>query len=388
MAYDLKIIVCGYKQNIFDIEWCPPLPTKFEDNPEGVSKFIRKQLASVRFILIFLDVFGHTLDSLLSLIGDATNIIGIYIGDNTIQNLEYNRPNIFRLPRRHITFSITSHAIRACQSASKNLFTSNNKGDAIVWEQKGNDLKRWLTTNNKVESCDILIIPLCTANDNLRLYQSELIDLCNDLCEDFEPRVCTLYDYMCPDECYPNMSNEEKNFINNDNENTCSLLMEKLARIRIYLVGNDETNSNKWSSFLLNKEPDNFNQNSARYDEQITFAEYESVTPRTIERLNGYGGHLERIKKQMLKTLDKIRDDSGFFFYALDQGRVNLEQREMVANNLLSQWTMNYHENCTDCSHEFHTTEEAQHGPTEQDDNLTNEMDRMIQSPAPVDSPN
>ncbi|CAF1068253.1 unnamed protein product [Adineta steineri] len=347
MAYDLKIVVCGHPQSISNIEWCTPLPTKYEFNPSGVSEFIGRQSTSVRFIIVFLDVFYDTIDELLTSIGNTSNIIGIYIRDNRIQNIVNNRPNIYYLPRRHITFSITSHAIHACQSASKNLFISNNKGDAIVWEQKG-----------------------------------------NDLCEDFEPRVCTLYDYMCPDECYPNMSNEEKNFINNDNENTCSLLMEKLARIRIYLVGNDETNSNKWSSFLLNKEPDNFNQNSARYDEQITFAEYESVTPRTIERLNGYGGHLERIKKQMLKTLDKIRDDSGFFFYALDQGRVNLEQREMVANNLLSQWTMNYHENCTDCSHEFHTTEEAQHGPTEQDDNLTNEMDRMIQSPAPVDSPN
>ncbi|CAF0912118.1 unnamed protein product [Adineta steineri] len=388
MVYDLKIIVCGYKQSIFDIEWCTPLPTKFEDNPEGVSKFIRKQLASVRFILIFLDVFGHTLDSLLSLIGDTTNIIGIYIGDNTIQNLDYNRPNIFRLPRRHITFSITSHAIRACQSASRDLFVPTNTGDAIVWEQKGNDLKRWLTTNNKVEPCDILLIPLYTANDNFLQYQSELIDICTGLCFDYEPRVCTLYDYMCPDECYPNMSNEEKNFINNDNENICLLLTKKLARIRIYVVGNDETNSYKWSLFLLNNELNIASQNPPRFDEQFIYAELEPVTPVIIETLHSYGGRLQEIEKPMLTTLDKIREDSAFFLYAIDRGRVNFEQREMVANIMLSQWTMNYHENSTDYSHEFHTTEQAQNGPVEQDDNLTNEMDRMIQSPAPVSSPN
>ncbi|CAF4323295.1 unnamed protein product, partial [Adineta steineri] len=152
MSDDLvELVICGQQKSYSSFKLRPPLTTGFTFNLEEFIEYIKPKPKnkSVRFIVIFLDVFGHTLDSLLSSIGDITNIIGIYIGDNKIQNLEYNRPKIFHLPRRNITFSITLHAIHACQSASKNLFASNNKGDAIVWEQKANDLRGWLTTNSK-----------------------------------------------------------------------------------------------------------------------------------------------------------------------------------------------------------------------------------------------
>ncbi|CAF0883476.1 unnamed protein product, partial [Adineta steineri] len=386
MSDDLvELVICGQQKSYSSFKLRPPLTTGFTFNLEEFIEYIKPKPKnkSVRFIVIFLDVFGHTLDSLLSSIGDITNIIGIYIGDNKIQNLEYNRPKIFHRPRRNITFSITLHAIHACQSASQNLFASNNKGDAIVWEQKANDLRGWLTTNSKIETCDILIIPLYTANDNLWLYQAELIEICNDLFKDSKTRVCTLDDYICPVESYPNMSKEEMSFITEENKKICSLLQEKSGPRRIYLFGNDELMSNEWSILMCNNEEFNFNENGPQYGDSFTFAEYESVTRGTIAKLNGYDGNLGRVTKSMLKRLGEIENAPIYFFCVLEDVRNKFEERETAANRMLSQLKMNYRDKCTIYSERFYTTEQAQNGPIREDDVLTHEMDRMIQSPAP-----
>ena len=135
-----------------------------------------------------------------------------------------------------------------------------------------------------------------------------------------------------------------------ENKKICSLLQEISGPIRIYLFGNDEFMSDEWSTLMFNNEQFNFNDNGPQYGHSFTFAQYESVTRRTIERLNSYGGKLGRITLSMLKRLDKIEEDPIYFVFALQHVHDKFKEREMAANLMLSQWTMNYRDSCTDHS--------------------------------------
>jgi hypothetical protein len=146
---------------------CLPVKNKILFDPRKIKNFIASHSTAVFFIIIFLDLFGGSIDSLLTIIGNTENIVAIYICGDQIYNSVTNRNNVFHLPRRLITCTTTLRAIRAYQFASKQLFQSNHKGNAIVCEHKSNDLKRWLSTNNNV--LYHILIKLMTLIINFRL---------------------------------------------------------------------------------------------------------------------------------------------------------------------------------------------------------------------------
>ena len=135
---------------------------------------------------------------------------------------------------------------------------------------------------------------------------------------------------------------EDQAFLNSQNQIICSLL-RKLARIRIYVVGNEKSISNKWSRLLIEYEPDNAGQNIPQYDQFCTFVENECVKPEILHDLIHCNGNLWQIKTIIPTDIDQIRDDM-YFVTALDQSHITLEAREMIANVQLRTWAMNYHE--------------------------------------------
>jgi len=136
---------------------------------------------SVFFIIVILDLFGQTIDSLLLEIGNHDNIIAIFICDNRINNLTNNQRNVFRLSKCLVTYKTTLYAIRSYESACKNLYSTDNHHFAHILEQRCNDLKRWLTLNDQVNACDILLIPLNTTDLDLDDVQQRLLEFCINL---------------------------------------------------------------------------------------------------------------------------------------------------------------------------------------------------------------
>jgi hypothetical protein len=148
------------------------------------------------------------------------------------------------------------------------------------------------------------------------------------------------------------MSKEEQAFVNKQNEIVCSLLRDNLARIRIYLIGNELRISNQWSQLMIENEPYDNSPNAPQYDERCTFVEYEHVTAETIGKLDSRNEGLRRVKNAKLITLDRIRDDVAYLLVALDRGRITAGMREVIANYTLSLETIGYHEKSTEYSNE------------------------------------
>jgi len=167
MSYELKCITCGNVDSVENTSLCLPVPNRTLLDPRKIKNVIASYSKVVFFIVIFLDLFGESIDSLLTIIGNTENIVAIYICGNQFYNSVNNQNNVFHLPRRLITSTTTLRAIRAYQFASQQLFQSGDKGNAIICEHKSNDLKRWLSTNNNVPYH--ILIKLMTLIINFRL---------------------------------------------------------------------------------------------------------------------------------------------------------------------------------------------------------------------------
>jgi hypothetical protein len=185
---------------------------------------------------------------------------------------------------------------------------------------------------------------------NIAIHSFFLIILGNGLCHDYEPRVFTLNDYISADESDQNISKDEEDFSNKHNEKIYSLL-PKLARIRIYVVGNGDCISNKWSKLMIANE-----SNAQEYDEMCIFMQNEPVTSMDMHNLVHREGSSWRMSKIIPETLDEIQDKSYIYLHALDRGRSNLQAREMTANNELCMWGMGYYDSSSKFSSEVGRT--------------------------------
>jgi hypothetical protein len=175
-----------------------------------------------------------------------------------------------------------------------------------------------------------------------------------DLCHDYEPRVCTIYDCIKLDQSDSNMSQEDRAFVNQQNEILCSLA-KKIAPIRIYVVGNEENISNKWSQLMLENEPDNADPTALLYDQCCTFVQNEPVTAESLHNFVHRHGSSWKVTNIMPIRLDKIREDPSFLI-ALDRSRTTLESREMIAHIELSLWIMSYHDASATYSNKVYRT--------------------------------
>jgi hypothetical protein len=153
-----------------------------------------------------------------------------------------------------------------------------------------------------------------------------LIDVCNDLCGDYEPRVCTLDDYFPRNE-NPDIFGAKGKAIKCD-------YFKNLSGIRMYLIGNERDNIHPFSQELFHSESNSCEGNE--YDEKYTLVEYQPVTEQTKLDLSNVLGPGWQSANLQLKRLDDIRNDIQFVG-ALERVHATLPAREMVANIKLNQ---------------------------------------------------
>ncbi|CAF1400391.1 unnamed protein product [Adineta ricciae] len=326
MPFELKIIIYGDWASIEKHEWNLPLPVKFASSWTKLQEFIDGQPESVSYFLILLSLSGETFEAVLSRILCLKNIRDIY-----------------QLPRRRVTYSTTWHAICTFESQSEQSLPTDLNRVVAVTEQNVYSLKRWLQTNDKVEACDVLIIPVHSTQANLLDFQQKMIEFWITFGAGFELRVCTLSDYICSDNYSNKMSEKEKVFVDEQNKKICHLLKKNLAPIRIYLVANEENISDQWSEYMISQESINHDQYSLPYDDRCTCYEHEPVTDTNLQRLKASNSALKNLTRPMLRRVDGLTDNGlecARFLDALDSGSITMKQREMVANIELSEWSI------------------------------------------------
>ncbi|CAF1439052.1 unnamed protein product [Rotaria sordida] len=178
--------------------------------------------------------------------------------------------------------------------------------------------------NLRFHASHVLIIPLNTTDENLYDFQERLIISCNELCGDYEPRVCTIYDYFPSNEI-----------------------------INIY--------ESPYADFILH------NDNQDNYNETYTLVENQPITEH-IKQILPYifNSSLPLINRRM-KRLEEIQNDINFVA-ALERANVILQNREMIADVELRQGITNRSESPVDISAAFRVIEQAKNGPTPHND--------------------
>ena len=149
-AYELKMVSCGTPDSIEANELCVPIPNKTLFDLKKIKPYIESHSKSVFFIIVFLHLFDQTIGEILLEIGENDNIVGIFFCVNQIFNLVTNQTNVFHLSKRLLTCKTTACAIRSYELASQRLYQTGQKGLAYILEQTTTNLKRWLTTSDKV----------------------------------------------------------------------------------------------------------------------------------------------------------------------------------------------------------------------------------------------
>jgi hypothetical protein len=166
--------------------------------------------------------------------------------------------------------------------------------------------------------------------DDLYEFQERLINLCNDLCGEYEPTVCTLDNYFSSDENADIYGHEGVTI-------KCNFL-KTISRIRMYLIGNEMYNLHSLSQSVLDSESNDLAQD--HYDKKHTFVEYQPVTDQTKLRLANVLGSTWRSIDTIPKRLDGIRDDIEFPA-ALERANRSRELRTITAISELNQEATN-----------------------------------------------
>jgi hypothetical protein len=150
MPFELKILLCGTHESIKSRDWYFPITHIILFDPKEIEICISKQPKSVHFIVVLLNSFGQTIDSLLTEIGSKDNIVVILTCDKQFCNLTNTQTNVIYLSEHLLKCKTTLYAIRSYQSAYENHRKAGQRRLAHVLEKKRNGLKRWLIDNDKV----------------------------------------------------------------------------------------------------------------------------------------------------------------------------------------------------------------------------------------------
>jgi hypothetical protein len=178
-------------------------------------------------------------------------------------------------------------------------------------------------------------------NNDFLYYNNLFFILGNDLCGDYEPTVFILDNYFASD--------ENSDLYGNDEIDIKCNFIKRIARIRMYLFGNEIHNLHSLSQSLFENELNGSNEDE--YDEKYTAIEYEPVTDQTKQYLANSPGYSStwQLPNIILKRLDGISTDIKFPA-ALERVNINLKARAMVADIELSQQAVNHSANSIECS--------------------------------------
>ncbi|CAF3209776.1 unnamed protein product, partial [Rotaria sp. Silwood2] len=159
------------------------------------------------------------------------HVLAIFIRVKRRSNLRFDGGNVFSVVKEIMAYKIKSTVVKFFEDTSKKLLALNEIGPAYFIREKANFFKRQRFTNGKIEACHVLIIPLNTTDENLFDFQERLIYLCDALFGDYEPRICTIYDYLPADEVIDFNEKPEADILCN--------YVKSLSPIRLYLIGNE-----------------------------------------------------------------------------------------------------------------------------------------------------
>jgi hypothetical protein len=178
---------------------------------------------------------------------------------------------------------------------------------------------------------------LNTTDDILIDFQERLIDVCNNLCDGFEPRVYTFYDYIPLETGLLFHQNEDADIICN--------YIKTVSPIRFYLVGNDRSIPNSACKCLFDNELDDGDD----YDTAYTFVENQHVSDESKATLAEVLGRKWSSADMIVKELTKIQGDTNFRA-ALQRANDTLQARENIADVVLSRQAVDCLENPLQCS--------------------------------------
>ncbi|CAF4452747.1 unnamed protein product [Rotaria sp. Silwood2] len=287
---------------------------------------------------------------------------------NPRSNLRFDGGNVFSVVKEIMAYKIKSTVVKFFEDTSRKLLALNQIAPARIFQDKANFFKRQCITNGKIEACHVLIIPLNTTDENLFDFQERLIHLCYDLCGDYEPRICTIYDYLPADEVIDFNEKSEADILCN--------YVKSLSPIRVYLIGNELHIQNSVSKYFLKNEL--YNGTTNEYDEKLTFVENEPIRESIKMNLVNLLDVRQLLTNVIIKRLDQIKNDIEFPA-ALERVNVIIPNRGYVVNNELQQRAEALEESPIEFSASFHTITQAEYGATEHTDDATHgDINNMI----------
>ncbi|CAF4855248.1 unnamed protein product, partial [Rotaria sp. Silwood2] len=217
---------------------------------------------------------------------------------NPRSNLRFDGGNVFSVVKEIMAYKIKSTVVKFFEDTSRKLLALNQIAPARIFQDKANFFKRQCITNGKIEACHVLIIPLNTTDENLFDFQERLIHLCYDLCGDYEPRICTIYDYLPADEVIDFNEKSEADILCN--------YVKSLSPIRVYLIGNELHIQNSVSKYFLKNEL--YNGTTNEYDEKLTFVENEPIRESIKMNLVNLLDVRQLLTNVIIKRLDQIKN--------------------------------------------------------------------------------
>ncbi|CAF3730551.1 unnamed protein product [Rotaria sp. Silwood1] len=304
---------------------------------------------SYSFILLFYDLNGSNVDVYLKDLKRQHHVVAIFICINPKCNLAFHGDNVFPVIKELIAYKIKSSVVKFFEDTSKKLLRLNHIAPANLFKEKANFFKQQCVTNGKINACYALIIPLNTTDENLYDFQERLIHLFYDLCGDYEPTVCTLYDYL--------PSNRHIDFYQNAYADVLFNYVKTLSPIRFYLVGNERYILNSTSKYFFENELDN--GVADEYNKKYTLIENEPISESIRQNLENVLNVRRPMTNVIIKRLDELQNDIKLPV-AIEYVDANLKGREIIADTELQKRIIAVPESPFEFSAAFHTIGQAQ----------------------------
>ncbi|CAF4059660.1 unnamed protein product [Rotaria sordida] len=323
MSSDLRVTVCHSITNTEPIPLClPNIDHQIFPDIKQLKNYVVTHSESFSFIVLLIDLNDRNLDADFEELKAQRHVFAIFIRVKPNCNLRFHGNNVFPVIKQRISREVESSVIQFFEDTSRKLLALNQIGLAFFFQDKANAIKK--TKFYKYTASHVLIIPLNTTDENLYDFQERLITSCNELCGDYEPRVCTIYDYFPSNEI-----------------------------INIY--------ESPYADFILH------NDNQDNYNETYTLVENQPITEHIKQILPYIFNSSLPLINRRIKRLEEIQNDINFVA-ALERANVILQNREMIADVELRQGITNRSESPVDISAAFRVIEQAKNGPTPHND--------------------
>ncbi|CAF1162711.1 unnamed protein product [Rotaria sordida] len=323
---------------------------------------------SVYFILLFLDLNDPYWRADLEELRRQHHVFSIIICVKPNCNLIFPGDNVSPVFKEVISYKIKSSVVKFFEVTAEKLKLEHS-ALAPFFQDKANFFKQQRFASGEIKASHISIFPMNATEENLIDFQERLICLCNNLCGEYELRICTIYDYIS--------SNENIDFSQNPDAAILYDYVKKLSPIRLYLIGNEEKIGNSVSKYFFENESDDGNIDG--YYGKPTLVENEPVNESIGRNLANKLGIRRPLTNVTIKQLNQLQDDIKFPD-ALEEAHLTIQQREMVADIKLRQRATARSESPFEFSASFRMTAQAEYGAMEHNNNVNSEdINNMIQ---------